>query len=428
MTRFNRRLFDYCHEHKILVASAALVFVVGLIRQLWKIGDFEVYFAASSRFLHGASIHVVETNPFTYPTATALLFVPLTQFGHTLAKGAFFTISFVLLLIGISLTNRGILDSTSQPARTRRIVFFAAFLFSLRYILAAFDNQQTDLIIFGLISIGIYLYQSKNNAAAIAWSVPIILKANPMFMILLPIFQRRWKVALSMVALVVVFASLPDLLKYLIETDVTVSNLMLPANVIPRSGIIEQKVFGLFPIAETPLAYLREYVSLNFADVGRSWWENVSNPKNQSLTRIILYFAPLELNGNYVFVSLCIIFSGALLFLSVKSASPKNIFITGVLFYAAFVLIGPHSSKPHFVMIYGLLLYCFQHLSQHFSSIRLCFLSAIGIMLGFTSSGFLAKYADQLAIAGHIGLTAFVLWAYTYVLVLNDSREKSEEE
>lgn len=425
MRGLNRRLRDYWQKHKILTVSVLLFFFLGLIRYLWKVGDFEVYFAAASRFLHGASIHVVEANPFTYPTATALFFVPLAQIGHTVAKSAFFAISFALLVIGIGLTNRAILDSSDQPVRARRIVIFAAFLFSLRYILAAFDNQQTDLVIFGLISIGIYLYQSRSNGSAIAWSVPIVLKANPMFMILFPLFQCRWKVVTGLLVLVVALVSLPDILKYFVETQVATTELILPANVIPRNGVIEQKAFALFPIAKTPLAYLQEYLSINFAGSGASWWE--SNLKNQSLTRVILYLSPLELNANFVFFTLCIAFSIALLFLTTRGIRPNDMFITGVLFYAAFVLIGPQSSKPHFVMIYGLLLYCFQHLSQHFSITRLSFLGAIGITLGFTSSGFLNEYADQLETGGLIGLTAFVLWAYTYVLVVNDSKAKRKE-
>lgn len=425
MQTFIQRLLTYCRQHKILTATTILVFFIGLFRFLWKIGDFEVYFAAGYRFLLGASIHVVEPNPFTYPTGAALFFVPLTSVGHAIAKGVFFSTSFVLLLVGISLTNRSVLDSNNQAMRTRRIVFFAAFLFSLRYILAAFDNQQTDLIIFGLISIGIYLYQSRNNGAAFTWSIPIILKANPMFMVLLPLFQRRWNVVISLVVLVVVLVLLPDILKYLVEAEVVTTELILPAHVIPRNGVIEQKVFAIFPVAKTAIAYLQEYLSINFTNAGPSWWE--SNLKNQSLTRILLYLAPLELNSNYVFVALCVAFSTALLFLTTKRIGHENVFITGVLFYAAFILIGPQSSKPHFVAMYGLFLYCFQHLSQHFSISRLSFLCAVGISMGFSSSGLLGEYADQLETNGLVGLTAFALWIYTYVLVFNESSREEKD-
>ena len=420
MKTFIRCAHEYCHQHKILTAATVLAFLVGLMRFLWKMGDFEVYFAAGRRFLLGASIHVVEPNPFTYPTGAALFFVPLTPVGHTIAKSAFFSISFALLLIGISLTNHSVFDSVTQSARTRSIVIFAALLFSLRYILAAFDNQQTDLIIFGLISVGLYLYQSRSNGVVIAWSIPIVLKANPLFMILFPLFQRRWNVVISLVVLGVALVLLPDISKYLVKTEVDTAELILPAHVIPRHGSIEEKVFAIFPIAKTPLVYLQEYVSINFTNTGLSWWE--LNLKNQSLSRIVLHLVPLKLNANYVFLSLCIAFSIALLFLTTRGIKPENLFITGVLFYSAFILIGPQSSKPHFIVIYGLLLYCFQHLSQHFSIPRLCFLCAIGITLGFTSSGFLDEYADQLETNGLIGLTTFVLWIYTYMLVLNANK------
>ena len=297
---------------------------------------------------------------------------------------------------------------------------FAALLFSLRYILAAFDNQQTDLIIFGLISIGLYFYQSQSNGVVIAWSIPIILKANPLFMILLPLFQRRWVVVISLVVLVATLVLLPDISKYLVKTEADTTELILPAHVFPRDGSIERKVFAIFPIAKTHLAYLEEYLSLNFASSELSWWE--VNLKNQSLSRIVLYLIPLELNANYVFLALCITFSIALLLLTTRGIKPENVFITGMLFYAAFVLIGPQTSKPHFIVVYSLLLYSFQHLFKRFSITRFCFLGAIGIVLGFTSSGFLGGYADKLETNGLIGLTVFVLWIYTYVLVLAENK------
>ena len=420
MTAPVRHLLRYCRKHKVLVTIVVVLFMAGLLRYLWKMGDFEVYFAAGTRFLLGARIHPTEVNAFTYPTAAALLFTPLALLGHAVAKCLFYTISFVMLLVGIGITNRCVLGPSGETGRVRMLVCFVAVLFSLRYFLAAFANQQTDLIIFGLVNVGIYLYQVNSNKTFIAWSFPVILKANPLFMILWPIYEGRWRVASGILILVAVMIFLPDLLRYLIEPGDLSAQLILPASVMAREGGIGQKIFVLIPIADVPFTYFREYVSLTFSSTGHSWWEDSGNPLGQSLTRILLFLVPVKLNGNVVFLLLCVVFSVALLVLVRQASGYGNLFIIGILFYSAFVLIGPHSSKPHFIVIYGLLLYCFQHLAKNFKIARLLFLCVIGTLLGFTSSGFLGEYANQTALYGHIGLATLALWVYTYVLVLNE--------
>ena len=95
-----------------------VLFMAGLLRNLWKMGDFEVYFAAGTRFLLGARIHPTEVNAFTYPTAAALLFAPLALLGHAVAKCLFYTISFVMLLVGIGITNRCVLGPSGETGDT----------------------------------------------------------------------------------------------------------------------------------------------------------------------------------------------------------------------------------------------------------------------------------------------------------------------
>ena len=169
-----------------------VLFMAGLLRYLWKMGDFEVYFAAGTRFLLGARIHPTEVNAFTYPTAAALLFAPLALLGHAVAKCLFYTISFGMLLVGIGITNRCVLGPSGETGRVRMLVCSAAVLFSLRYFLAALANQHTDPIIFGWVNVGINLYQANSNKTFIAWSFPLILKANPLFTIL-EIGSASWR-------------------------------------------------------------------------------------------------------------------------------------------------------------------------------------------------------------------------------------------
>ena len=415
---------DYAREHRVLVTLTSLFFAFSLVRFLRKIGDFEVYYAAAWRYLHGFSIHLYEPNMFTYPTAAAMLHAPLTLFGYTGAKVIFFLLVFGCLLMGIHLTNTLLLGDGDVPPRTRRIVFIAALICTSRYFLAVLDNQQTDLFIFGLVTLGIYLYQRQRGGASAAWAVPVLLKANPMFMVLLPVFQKRARVAIGMIALVAAAMILPDLLKPAPGENVH-STLTLPAHVIPRDGIIGEKEFVLVPAENSTTAFLDEYLSLTIANEGPSWWEDLSNPQNQSLTRILLYHTPPGLDARMVFLVLCLAFGGALFPLARASTGGPQLAITGILFYAAFVLIGPVSSKPHFVMLYGLFTYAWYDLSRRFSYGKLATLLLVGAVLGFSSSGFLSEFSDRLAVLGHIGLTSLVLWLYVYITALKlQSRQR----
>ena len=278
--------------------------------------------------------------------------------------------------------------------------------------------QQTDLLIFGLVTLGIYLYQQQRRGAPLAWAIPVLLKANPMFMILLPLLQGRVRVVVAMLTIVVAGLALPDMVKPAFEPG-TQTTLTVPAHVIPRDGAIGKKEFTLTPAADTRTAYLAEYLSITLANVGPSWWEDVSNPKNQSLTRILLYYSPIKMDARLLFLLLCAAFSASLFWLLRGCTGGEHLAISGLLCYSALVLIGPVSSKPHFVMLYGLFVYAWHDLARRFSWGRLMFIAAAGIILGFSSSGLLSRYADHLATLGHIGLASFALWIYVYTTALN---------
>ena len=197
-----------------------------------------------------------------------------------------------------------------------------------------------------------------------------------MFMFMLPVFQRRFRTAICMLAIVLAGLILPDLIK---PAPGTGDLLSVPAHVLPRDGVVGEKHFALIPTTDTVTAYLDEYLSLTLTNGGPSWWEDRSNPFNQSITRILLYHSPVGLDARIVFLGLCLLFSGSLMLLARVHPDGEGLAVTGLLFYSAFVLIGPVSSKPHFVMLYGLFTFAWLDLSRHFRLLKLLFLLAAGI-------------------------------------------------
>ena len=406
------RFFDRAGLLKVVVA---LFFTVILFRYLTKAADFNVYFLAAERFLHGASIHLVEANIFTYFTAAALFFVPLVPLGYGAAKIVFCLLSFAGFIIGVRIVNSHLL---TNEIHTKWVVIIS-FAFSMRFFLAVFDNQQTDFLVFCLLLLGLHYYTSNKYRAALLWSAGAIVKTNPLFIILLPIFQRRFTCAAIMLACTAVLVMTPDLLRVgIIERVIDtpeITSIELPRVLIDRKDRYPMASYSLSALPTTQFAYLNEYLSITFGDGGPNWWENSSNYFNQSLTRIAMYYLPKKIPGVAVFLTLCGVFALALLYLVRRNQT--DVFVLGVMFYAAFVLIGPMSSKSHFIAMYGLLVFAWQNLFAFFNWPKLSILMVVSVILGLTSRGVTSSYAELLALGGHIGIAALLLWVYVYVLL-----------
>ncbi len=64
-----------------------------------------------------------------------------------------------------------------------------ALFFSIRSILDVFNNQQTDLLIFGLVILGLAFFTRVPVLGSAVMAIAAGLKANPLFMILLPVLE-----------------------------------------------------------------------------------------------------------------------------------------------------------------------------------------------------------------------------------------------
>lgn len=412
----------YVRQHKLLTGLIGVFFLFLLVRFLVGQGDFNVFYAAAVRFLEGAEIHrLSEVNHFSYPTVAALFFVPGTLFGHAAAKIFFLIASFSLMLLGVRLINESVLGRSSS----RALIFSLALLFSFRFFLDVYGNEQTDFLVFGLVIAGAYFFQRHSLYSALCWAAAAALKANPLFLILVPIFYRQWKIAAYFLALVLALFLLPDALKYGVETTAEPYTLELPERVIARgeAGAAEMTGFKIIPVETTAFSYLKSFVNITFSGSGESWWSYRNGPLNQSLTRIATTYLGLEVSSYWTLLALCSIFGLALMYLSFRGAS---VFMVIMLCYSSFVLIGPMASKPHFIAVYPLLAYCWKYALVNRARGKIVFMAGLSILLGLTTSGIIGERADLLAHYGHIGLLTLILWIYTYYLLLRSNAPGSE--
>ena len=99
-------------SYTIIMAVIAIISLL-LFKYLSDDGDFDVYWAASFRFLHGLKIHIQEQNIFTYPTFASFLLIPIYPFGYSTAKVLYFILNVIVLFSAINICQRELLREGS---------------------------------------------------------------------------------------------------------------------------------------------------------------------------------------------------------------------------------------------------------------------------------------------------------------------------
>ena len=394
----------------------ALLFVFQSIRILTKAANFDVYYAAAVRFVMDANIHVIELHQFTYPTVTALLFLPLLVFGYEFGKIIYFLFSFLCFIWAIRIVNYNLLKNYKY----QDWIIIVSVLLCGRFFLAVFDNQQTDLFVFFLVVAGLHYYSQGLSRSGLFWGLATVVKANPLFIILLPVFFRKWKVAGLMIAVALSMFLLPDLLREVLpDRTPQADSFSLPKVIYDYKDRYEDTHYSLSPTKEQLFSYTKEFLGITAATSSKGWWNQKENDLNQSLTRIShWYFASLS-DPLVLFLFWCLFFSTMLLFLFIYKK--PDLFSLGLLFYSAFVLIGPVSSKPHFVAMYGLFVIAIKNLFDRFTPWKLMFLTVIGVLLLFSGRSLLPDLIDIIGTWGHIGISFLFLWLYVYFMLWNST-------
>ena len=401
------------HLLQWLLRGLGLVVVGALFyRYLVHDGDFDVYWAATFRFLHGLKVHIYEQNVFTYPTFASFLLLPVYPLGYSVGKILFFVVNVLILVGAVRVCQREILLET--PARLAIIMI--SLLFSARSMLAVFNNQQTDILIFGLMIFGLAAWVRRPLAGASLMALAVALKANPLFMILLPAFKKRWRMVAVFLLVTVGLIAVPDIAKYAVTDTWTSAEFTVPGSVLAKNDIVPQGHFRAEARDQDLWGYLREHyaMTLSVSPDGVRWWQDRGSKGNQSLYRIVASRLGKAIPSNLVLLGLCAFF-GLLLFGATRRRK-DSIFVLGLLFYTAFVLIGPQSSKPHFIAFFGLLLFCWQDALLSRSWLKGICLALLSGLLGVKAIASLLP-AGPLA-RDIVGLAGFALWLYGYVLLL----------
>lgn len=375
-------------------------------------GDFDVYWAATFRYMHGLKIHVYEQNVFTYPTFASFLLLPVYPLGYSAGKIIFFVMNVVMLIVGVIICQRQIVGNS--PAKTAALV--VALFFSFRSILDVFNNQQTDILIFGLVILGLGLFARVPTLGSAVLAVAAGLKANPLFMVLLPIFKKRWSAAIVFILVTVGLVIAPDLAKYSVSDLWTDSEFTVPGSVMPKRDEIPQGTFRAEARDSDTWGYLKEHYQMTLSTSSDEvrWWQDRGSAGNQSLYRIVASHLGRAVPSNFVLLGLCAAFGVALLLVTRRRG--EAVFVLGLLFYGAFVLIGPQSSKAHFIAFFGLLLFAWHNALANNSWLKSILLAVLSGLFGIKAAGLLVPVGW--ISRDIVGLSALGIWLYAYLLLL----------
>jgi len=206
------RMDESLSRYRPAVAIACgLAVILYYFRFIGHPGGMAIFPMAGACLLRGELL--VRCAPgFMYPPFFAFLMIPfafLPMWARNLAWYA--------VLIGATYGSFRICEALTVKAfdlKTRELIWLRVFALalSLKFILAVFENQAYDVLVFFFVLLGIYgLSESKSLLASSGLAVAIALKWTPVLLLLYALFLRKWKIFALGVGLCAFLSLLPDL-------------------------------------------------------------------------------------------------------------------------------------------------------------------------------------------------------------------------
>jgi hypothetical protein len=172
-----------------------------------------VYVAAARRLTAGESIFQAG---YLYPPVSAWLAVPFSKLPHVPGRLAWYAVNVVALLVVLAgswrLTGGGRLQGDPSVPGREHVILGLGLLTSIYYVLDALSNQQTDLVLAGLLVAGcLLLVRGRTLLAAVSFGFAAGIKCTPLLWSPYLAWRGRWAAAGTVVAVAVGINLLPDI-------------------------------------------------------------------------------------------------------------------------------------------------------------------------------------------------------------------------
>ncbi len=172
-----------------------------------------VYLAAARRLTAGESIF---QDGYLYPPVSAWLAVPFSKLPHVPGRLAWYALNVAALLVVLAgswrLSGGGRLQGEPPVPHHEHVILGLGLLTSIYYILDALSNQQTDLVLAGLLVGGcLLLTRGRALLAGVSFGIAAGIKCTPLLWSPYLAWRGRWVAAGIVVAVAVGINLLPDL-------------------------------------------------------------------------------------------------------------------------------------------------------------------------------------------------------------------------
>ncbi len=206
----------------ILLGLLAALILAGLIPFLRKkTSELPVYIQGSERMLAGQEIYrQEEPKPFTYPPFFGLPLVPLAVLPKAVQRPLWYFLNVGLLLwilaelqTLLSLWRRNASGGTKASRWPPWSLWLLIALVAGRHVSAVFENQSHDLLILGLLVLGLrFCRKGSESGAGLSLGVAAACKATPLLFAPMFFWQRRFRALFAMLLAVLIATFLPDVL------------------------------------------------------------------------------------------------------------------------------------------------------------------------------------------------------------------------
>lgn len=162
-------------------------------------GDWRAcYIDAATRMRAGEKIHAIdERSPYAYPPAMAMLAIPFALLPSDLGIWAWYLANGAALCVVFRYSWRlaGGDRLANLNERERRVFWLGTFLIS-RYVLAALENQQTDIVITALLLSGVVALERGRKFLGGVWiGLSAAMKCTPLLLVVYLAWRRRFVAA-----------------------------------------------------------------------------------------------------------------------------------------------------------------------------------------------------------------------------------------
>jgi hypothetical protein len=412
-----------------LLAVVLLASFVSVSRKDWT--ELPLYLQAATRLQNGEPIYRHDERPWTYPALFALAFVPMLSVPAAVQAPLWHIINCAIVLFLVWLLERRV--RPMMQGRPPAWLFWAlVLLLAGRHVLAPLENQSHDLVVF----LGVVLANEarcRGMLLTAGWwaGLAAALKATPL--LLLPVFlwQRRFRATVAMVVVIPVLLFLPDVL--------------CPAgDGISWTVAWHREFLGAIKPGETasvasawdPWCQLNQSLSGTFQRLLVPLPTTWRDPKLTQIDVSVLSVSPLVLRAITLLGQL-----GAFLFLLwltrpsiLAGLSPARAewlcFGQGAALVTAMVLMSPTSIKTHFCVLLLPITFCLvDYLYQRRDVLVGAALLLTFILSTLTVKDLLGKdLGDRIMASGSVTWCAVALLLATGHAVLQRARQWRQEE